>query len=103
MFAGTGLQILSPEFLRQRPFCILFPFYMIISVFSPGQDGAAHCWEPGQLVLVSTGVLVLCVFVHAGSRIWYWDMGGTGSDGEMQQFCAVILCWGPSGMFWQAG
>lgn len=49
---------------------------MIISVFSPGQDGAAHCWQPGQLVLVSTGMLVLCVFVHVGSRIWYWDKGG---------------------------
>lgn len=37
---------------------------MIISVFSSGQDGAAHCWKPGELVLVSSEALVSCVLVH---------------------------------------
>lgn len=73
---------------------------MIISVFSSGQDGAAHCWKPGQLVLVSSGVFVLhtcacgqqdSVLTHAWPEVM----------GKCSRVCAIILYWGPSDRFWQ--
>jgi len=68
-------------------------FHVIVGVFSSGQDGAAHCWKPSQLVLVSSGVwcfAYLCTWV---SILIHVVCGGE----KMQQClcdCSVL------GLFW---
>lgn len=51
------------------------------SAFSPGQNGAACCWQSSQLVFVSS--------VFAGACVWGWGMSAGTLEGSLIRWCSV--------------